>query len=126
MIDHVSVAVLDLEASGAFYDHVLEPLGAKRMVERAHTIGFGRRYPAFWLNARAGIARVASDTGNHVCLRAPSIAAVRLFHERALNRGGCCDGPPGERQASMTAYFGAFVRDLDGNKIEAATFPKAP
>lgn len=122
MIDHVSIAVTDLQKSGAFYEKVLEPLGLTRMVEREKTIGFGKKYPEFWLNARPGMAPVADDTGNHVCLRAPSIAAVTAFYERALAHGGCDDGAPGERQATMSTYFGAFIRDPDGNKVEAVTF----
>jgi catechol 2,3-dioxygenase-like lactoylglutathione lyase family enzyme len=124
MIDHVSIAVADLQASAAFYDQVLEPLGLKRLAERDHTVGFGKRYPEFWLNARPALTPVGDDTGNHICLRAPSIAAVTQFYERALSLGGRGDGAPGERQATMTVYFGAFIRDPDGNKIEAVTFPR--
>lgn len=124
MIDHVSVAVANLADSAAFYDRVLEPLGLKRMVERERTIGFGKRYPEFWLNTRPNMAPVPDDTGNHTCLRAPSEQAVTAFHDAALALGGRSDGAPGARQAAMTSYFGAFIRDLDGNKIEAVTFPR--
>jgi catechol 2,3-dioxygenase-like lactoylglutathione lyase family enzyme len=71
MIDHVSIAVRDLAASAAFYEAVLASLGHARLIERPHTIGFGKRYPEFWLNHRPGMAAVAADTGVHVCLRAP-------------------------------------------------------
>lgn len=125
MIDHVSLAVADLAESAAFYDKVLAPLGLTRMVERENTVGFGKKYPEFWLNARPGMVPVADATGNHVCLRAPSVAAVVEFHTLALALGGRCDGAPGDRKATMTAYFGAFIRDPDGNKIEAVTFPKS-
>lgn len=124
MIDHVSVAVADLAASAEFYEEVLEPLGLKRMVDRDATVGFGKRYPEFWLNSRPDMLPVSEDTGQHVCLRAPDRAAVMAFYERAIDHGGRGDGAPGERQASMTTYFGAFIRDPDGNKIEAVTFPR--
>ncbi|WNJ99194.1 VOC family protein [Thalassospiraceae bacterium LMO-JJ14] len=124
MIDHVSVGVADLAASAGFYEQVLAPLGLTRLVTRDHAIGFGKRYPEFWLNARADMAPVGDDTGIHVCLRAPDRDAVTVFYERALALGGRCDGPPGDRPAAMTVYFGAFIRDADGNKIEAVTFPK--
>ena len=52
MIDHVSVAVSDLADSANFYTEVLEPLGMARMVDREATVGFGKKYPEFWLNAR--------------------------------------------------------------------------
>lgn len=124
MIDHVSIAVRDLTASGSFYDAVLAPLGLVRLVTRAGTIGYGKRYPEFWLNARPGMTATGDDSGTHICLRAPDSSAVQAFHTIAVARGGRSDGMPGPRQAAMIAYFGAFIRDLDGNKIEAATFPK--
>jgi catechol 2,3-dioxygenase-like lactoylglutathione lyase family enzyme len=124
MIDHVSIAVHDLEASANAYERILAPLGLTRLVERPATIGFGKRYPEFWLNLRPSIAAVAADTGCHVCLRAPDEAAVRAFHAAALSLGCTSAGDPGPRQAAMTSYFGAFIYDLDGNKIEAVTFPR--
>ncbi len=125
MIDHVSIAVRDLGASAAFYSDVLEPLGLVRLVERPATVGFGRKYPGFWLNARPGMAPAAEDAGAHVALRAPSDAAVEAFHARALARGAASDGAPGPREATMTTYFAAFIRDRDGNRIEAVHFPRS-
>lgn len=122
MIDHVSIAVSDLDAGLAFYTAVLEPLGLTPMVRRPHTVGFGKRYPEFWLNARPAMDSIEQDTGQHVCLRAPSKQAVEDFFAKALKLGGRSDGAPGDRQATMGLYFGAFIRDLDGNKIEAVTF----
>ncbi len=124
MIDHVSVAVSDLAASARFYEQVLAPLGLTRLVEREKTIGFGKKYPEFWLNARPDMTPVPEDTGTHVCLRAASKEAVTAFHETALSLGGRDDGAPGDRQAAMTTYFGAFIKDPDGNKVEAVTFPR--
>jgi catechol 2,3-dioxygenase-like lactoylglutathione lyase family enzyme len=125
MIDHVSIAVRDLHASAKVFERILAPLGLTRLVERPATIGFGKRYPEFWLNLRAGMTTVAADTGCHVCLRAPDEAAVRAFHAAALALGCINAGDPGSRAAAMTTYFGAFIYDLDGNKIEAVTFPRA-
>jgi catechol 2,3-dioxygenase-like lactoylglutathione lyase family enzyme len=125
MIDHVSVPVRDLAAGAAFYGSVLAPLGYAKLVERPATIGFGKRYPEFWLNLRADLAPAPADPGAHVCLRAPSEEAVRAFHAQALAHGGANDGAPGPRQAAMTTYYGAFIRDPDGNKIEAVCFPAA-
>ncbi len=124
MIDHVSIAVRDLAAAAAFYERVLAPLGLARLVERDRTVGFGKRYPEFWLNLRAAMAAIGSDTGAHVCLRAPDEAAVRAFHSEALAAGGADAGAPGPRVAAVTTYFGAFIHDLDGNKVEAVTFPQ--
>lgn len=123
MIDHVSVPVGDLAAATAFYERVLLPLGLVKLVTRERTVGFGKRYPEFWLNLREEIHRTI-DPGGHVCLRAPDEAAVRAFHAAALANGGLDHGSPGRRQATMTHYFGAFVLDLDGNKLEVVTFPR--
>ena len=123
MIDHVSVAVRDLAAGVAFYERVLAPLGYAKLVERPSTVGFGKRYPEFWLNLRADMSSAPADPGAHIALRANSEAAVRAFHAAALAHGGASDGEPGPRQAAMTTYYGAFIRDPDGNKLEALTFP---
>jgi catechol 2,3-dioxygenase-like lactoylglutathione lyase family enzyme len=123
MIDHVSIAVADLVRAGAFYDAVLAPLGLARLVTRAGSIGFGKRYPEFWLNHRPAVVAVAAS-GAHVCLRAPDEAAVRAFHAAALAQGGVDGGAPGPRGATMTTYFGAFIVDPDGNRLEAASFPR--
>jgi len=123
MIDHISVAVADLRKSAAFYDKLLAPLGMTRLVNRERTVGFGKRYPEFWLNARPAMAAVAADTGIHICLRARTEDAVKAFYQAALANGGADDGAPGGRQGEMTKYYGAFIRDPDGNKIEVATFP---
>jgi catechol 2,3-dioxygenase-like lactoylglutathione lyase family enzyme len=124
VIDHISLAVADLERSAAFYDKVLAPLGLTKLVAREGvTVGFGKRYPEFWLNARPGITPQPQTTGTHVCLRAKSQEAVREFHAAALASGGKDAGSPGPRQAAFTTYFGAFVFDPDGNKIEAVNFP---
>lgn len=124
MIDHVSLAVADLARSAAFYARVLEPLGLTRLVEREGTVGFGKRYPEFWLNARAGLLPQSETTGTHIALRARSEDAVGAFHAAALAAGGRDAGAPGPRQGAMTAYYGAFILDPDGNKIEAVNFPR--
>ncbi len=125
MIDHVSVGVGDLERSRAFYEAVLGAIGMTCLVDREGTVGFGKRYPELWLNHRPGMGAVDAATGGHICLRAPSEDAVRAFHAAALRFGGADDGPPGPREAAMTGYFAAFVRDPDGNRLEAATFPRS-
>ncbi len=124
MIDHISIAVSDLDRSGAFYDAVLGAIGLDRLVTRDATIGYGKRYPEFWLNARPGMTPVPDGTGAHVCLRARDKAAVEAFHATALRLGGRDEGRPGDRTAAVTTYFGAFILDPDGNKIEAVTFPR--
>jgi catechol 2,3-dioxygenase-like lactoylglutathione lyase family enzyme len=123
MIDHVSVAVSDLERAALFYERALAPLGQSRLVTRPAAIGFGRSYPEFWINLRADMAQVARDSGVHICLRAKSAAEVDAFHAAALTAGGRSDGAPGLRPHDRVRYYAAFVVDPDGNRIEAVTFP---
>jgi catechol 2,3-dioxygenase-like lactoylglutathione lyase family enzyme len=123
MIDHVSVGVNDLERSARFYEATLAPLGLTRLVTRPATIGFGKVYPEFWINFRPNMSLVAADIGCHICLRAKSTAEVDAFHEAALQAGGSSDGAPGLRPHERVKYYAAFIRDLDGNRIEAVTFP---
>ena len=123
MIDHISIGVSDLARSASFYELTLAPLGLVRLIERPATVGFGKAYPEFWINLRASMARVPSDTGSHVCLRAKSTAEVDAFHAAALEAGGVSDGAPGLRPHDRVRYYAAFVLDPDGNRIEAVTFP---
>jgi catechol 2,3-dioxygenase-like lactoylglutathione lyase family enzyme len=123
MIDHISISVRDLSKSEAFYAAVLAPLGFSKMREWPDAaIGFGKKHPEFWINKRAGMPRVADDSGVHICLRAPDTASVAAFHAAALKAGGTSDGEPGLRPHYNSRYYAAFVRDLDGNRIEAVTF----
>jgi catechol 2,3-dioxygenase-like lactoylglutathione lyase family enzyme len=122
MIDHISIAVRDLDATGRFYEAVLGTLGYGKLRDLPGTLGFGKRYPEFWLNHRPAMAAAAADTGNHVCVRAPDRATVAAFHAAALQAGGRCDGAPGLRPEYAAGYYAAFVRDPEGNRIEAVTF----
>jgi len=123
MIDHISVAVRDLKTAEAFYTALLAPLGMTKLREWPDAaIGFGKKYPEFWINKRAGMDAVAADSGVHICLRAPDTPAVDGFHAAALRTGGTSDGAPGLRKEYHGGYYAAFIRDPDGNRIEAVTF----
>jgi catechol 2,3-dioxygenase-like lactoylglutathione lyase family enzyme len=124
MIDHVSIAVRDLDATGRFYEAVLGTLGHRKLRAQASTLGFGKLYPEFWLNHRPGMAPQETDSGHHVCLRAADVKAVEAFHAAALQAGGSCDGAPGLRPEYSDGYYAAFIRDPEGNRIEAVTFLK--
>jgi catechol 2,3-dioxygenase-like lactoylglutathione lyase family enzyme len=123
MIDHISIAVSDLERAGPFYAPLLAPLGLTKLREWPDAaIGFGKKYPEFWINRRDGMSRIAEDSGVHICLRALDTAAVDAFHAAALEAGGTSDGAPGLRPRYHAKYYAAFIRDPDGNRIEAVTF----
>ena len=123
MIDHISIAVRDIKTAEAFYTALLAPLGLHKLREWANAaVGYGKTYPEFWINSRAGMTSVDADSGVHVCLRAPSTKAVDAFHAAALSSGGTSDGEPGLRPEYNDRYYAAFICDPDGNRIEAVTF----
>jgi len=117
--------VRDLDRSARFYQGVLAAIGYEKLVVRPRTIGFGKAYPEFWLNLRATMAPVEVDGGAHVALRVRTIELVDAFHAAALAAGGTSDGAPGLRPQHGEGYYAAFIRDPDGNRIEAVTFLKA-
>jgi catechol 2,3-dioxygenase-like lactoylglutathione lyase family enzyme len=123
MIDHISVGVSDLERAARFYEATLATLGLSRLVTRPATIGFGKKYPEFWINLRKAMARVEEGSGSHICLRARSTDEVDAFDAAALRAGGRSDGAPSLRPHDRVRYYAAFVTDPDGNRIEAVTFP---
>jgi catechol 2,3-dioxygenase-like lactoylglutathione lyase family enzyme len=125
MIDHISVAVSDLDASAHFYQAVLGAIGYQKLVVRPRTIGFGKSYPEFWLNLRASLAPIGADSGAHAALRVRTSELVDAFHAAAVAAGGRCDGAPGLRPQHGQGYYAAFICDPDGNRVEAVTFLKA-
>jgi catechol 2,3-dioxygenase-like lactoylglutathione lyase family enzyme len=126
VIDHVSIAVRDLERAARFYEAVLGAIGYAKLESRPHTVGFGKKYPELWLNRRAAMSPVDADSGAHVALRMRTTELVDAFHAAALAAGGTSDGAPGLRPQHGEGYYAAFIRDPDGNRIEAVTFLSAP
>ncbi len=125
MIDHISIAVRDLAAGARFYETLLATLAMSKLCEWPDAaIGYGKKYPEFWINKRSAMAPITADSGVHICLRAASTEAVDAFHTAALAAGGASDGAPGFRAHYHQNYYAAFIRDPDGNRIEAVTFVK--
>ncbi|MEQ8709802.1 MAG: VOC family protein [Rhodospirillales bacterium] len=118
MLNHVSVGVSRLDRSTAFYDAVLAPLGYHRLDSFDFATAYGTDYPSFWMTLPENGDGATVGNGVHVAFTAPDQAAVDAFHKAALAAGGQCDGKPGLRPYAET-YYAAFVRDPDGNKIEA-------
>jgi catechol 2,3-dioxygenase-like lactoylglutathione lyase family enzyme len=115
--------VRSLADAERFYEAALGALGYAKLVVRPATMGFGKRYAEFWINLRPAMAG-DRDGGAHVCLRARSRDEVDRFHAAALAHGGADDGAPGPRRHDDPGriYYAAFVRDPDGNRIEAVCF----
>ncbi len=121
MLDHVSLPVSDVELLGEFYDRVLAPLGLKRQIERPGSIGFGADEAdscSFWLLERT-IDSSTPGRGLHVSFVAPSRNAVDQFHRIGLENDAEDAGLPGLRPIYSSNFYGAFLFDLDGFKIEA-------
>lgn len=122
MLHHVSLGVRDVERAGKFYDSVLKTLGYKRVVEYLpHAIGYGesRDRPVFWIGLPHDEKPASVGNGAHVGFSAGTKQRVNKFHAAALEAGGSNNGEPGPRPDYGPSYYGAFIYDLDGNKIEA-------
>lgn len=115
MIDHTGIGVADLERSASFYDAVLAPLGLRRVVEIDGGIGYGDTHPIFWIDRFH-----PAGQRYHTAFRAPDRAAVDAFHAAGIRHGGSDNGAPGLRTGGYPpSYYAAFVKDPDGNNIEA-------
>lgn len=123
MLDHVSIPVVDLQRAAQFYDVVLRCLGMVRRKEWPGSgVGFGpvdRPAPVFWVLQRGRGSAAMAGPGLHLSFQAPDRPSVDAFHRAALAAGAQDAGAPGLRPHYTQPFYGAFVYDLDGFKIEA-------
>ena len=119
IMSHVSIGVSDLVRAAVFYDAVLATIGAKRIIDEPFGIAYGRDFPEFWIAPPHDGFPPSAGNGAHFAFLADSPAAVDAFYVAATAAGAINDGPPGPRPHYGQQYYGAFVRDADGNKIEA-------
>ena len=118
-VSHVSLGTNDYERAKAFYGRVLKVIGCKLIMEHPGAAAFGKVYPEFWINSPFDGKPATAGNGTHVGFAAQSKADVDLFFKEAVAAGGTADGDPGHRHDYGEPYYGSFVRDPDGNKIEA-------
>ncbi len=117
MLDHLSIQCADVAESANFYDTVLAPLGGTRIMDFGEVIGYGTPpMPDFWLGPQA-TGEGFRET--HIAFRAPDRAAVQGFFDAAAARGAQVLHEPREWPEYHAHYFAAFVRDPDGNNVEA-------
>ncbi|SCK23725.1 VOC family protein [Streptomyces sp. WMMB 322] len=115
MFDHISIQTQDPSAAAAFYDAVLAPLGAGRVLDFGEVIGYGSTGPAFWLGPTTG----GEAREMHIAFAAADRATVDAFHEAAVEAGAQVLHAPRLWPEYHGSYYGAFVRDPDGNNVEA-------
>ena len=120
ILSHVSIGTNDFERAIAFYDKVLPMLGCKRIMEHPGAVAYGKQYPEFWVQTPIDGQPATVGNGTHIGFVAPTKAAVHAFYEAALAAGGVDDGAPGPRPDYGEPYYGCFVRDPDGHKVEAS------
>jgi catechol 2,3-dioxygenase-like lactoylglutathione lyase family enzyme len=119
MLDHVSIQCADVPASAAFYDAVLGALGGGRVMDFGEVIGYGvGRQPVFWLGPQA-TGEGFRET--HLAFSAPERAGVDAFFAAAVAIGAEVLHEPRERPEYHPGYYGGFVRDPDGNNVEAVS-----
>ncbi|MGX1787021.1 VOC family protein [Bosea sp. NPDC055332] len=122
MIHHLSVGSNDIAQARAFYDAVLPVLGMRLLGSSIGAADYGTA--SFFFSVETPVDGKPATPGNgvHIAFAAGRRAMVDQFYEVALANGGRDAGPPGLRPEYDANYYGAFVLDPDGNKIEAVTF----
>ena len=122
MIHHVSLGTNDIAKAKTFYDPLMSLLGFRLMKLSDRALHYGASDIVFSLETPIDGHSASPGNGIHVAFQAPDRETVRRFHDIALRNGGIDEGAPGIRANYNANYYGAFVRDPDGNKIEAVTF----
>jgi len=127
MLDHCSISVKDYDQSLEFYDQTLAVLGYKRDItidmpeHNVKVAGYGANpRPFFWISPMGKEdEEVGRARGLHIAFVAPSAKAVQDWHALCLKLGGTDNGLPGSRPEYHTGYYGAFIIDPSGWRIEA-------
>jgi len=116
MIDHFGINCADLQATASFYDKVLATLGHRRLLDFEVAVGYGTDKPDFWLSTFEG---VGPNREVHVAFTAPDADGVRAFFQAAVDQGAEVLHEPRLWPEYHEHYYGAFVRDPEGNNLEA-------
>lgn len=119
ILSHVSIGTRDFERATCFYDVLLATLGCRRIMEHPGAVAYGRVYPEFWVQTPIDGRPASIGNGTHFGFFAASKAEVDAFHAAGVAAGAADDGAPGPRADYGAPYYGCFLRDPDGHKIEA-------
>ncbi len=120
MFSHITLGTNDITRASAFYRPVMATLGLSEPFKIPNSIVFGDLAgPKIFIGVPFDRGAASHGNGEHVALLAPDRAAVDAFHAAALANGGSCEGAPGLRPHYHAHYYAAYVRDPDGNKLQA-------
>lgn len=122
MIHHLSLGSNDIRRAKAFYDPLMRLIGFRVLKASETSVHYGASDIVFSLETPTNGQPASAGNGTHIAFQAPDRETVRRFHATALAHGGTDEGAPGIRAKYNANYYGAFVRDLDGHKIEAVTY----
>ena len=127
MFSYVSLGTRDVTRAIAFYDAVLAPLGHRRIPDydpdgTSAAWGLDDPGPHLWVTEPFDGRRASAGNGTMVSFLAETRAAVAAFHAAALAHGGSDVGAPGLRPQYGPHFYAAYVRDPDGNKLNAVCY----
>ncbi|OYY89717.1 MAG: lactoylglutathione lyase [Sphingomonas sp. 28-66-16] len=126
MFSHLTLGTNDLDRAGHFYRPVMAALGVTEPFDMPGAIVFGSLTgPKLFIVTPFDGAAASQGNGTHAAFLAPDRAAVDAFHAAALAHGGSDEGAPGLRPHYHAHYYGAYVRDPDGNKLQAVCHRRA-
>jgi catechol 2,3-dioxygenase-like lactoylglutathione lyase family enzyme len=118
-ICHASIGTNNLHVATHFYTTLLKTLNIDLVSQYEKASAFGKGYPEFWVQQPFDDLPASVGNGTHFGFVATTRAQVDSFYQTAVSLGAKCNGQPGERGEYGALYYGCFVLDLDGNKIEA-------
>ena len=118
MLAAVCFGTNNLNQAGQFYDKVFSTLGIVRLVTDESEVGYGKAggEPCFWILLPFDKKDASHGNGTQIIFKAPDAKTVDQFYQVALDQGGSDEGAPGPRDYE-DGYYGAYCRDLDGNKL---------
>lgn len=122
MLTAVCLGTNDIRAATEYYDAVLGTLDMRCIVDDPHARGYGGAdgVVTVWIVQPYNEQPATSGNGTQIMFQAPHPAAVDAFHAAGIAQGGRDEGAPGPRPHYHPDYYGAYLRDPDGNKLHVA------
>lgn len=122
MFSHVTLGFNDLPRAKAFYDTLLPLIGWPMQYDEGEHFAYGYapqrdQVPQLWIMRPFNREDARAGNGNMVAFAVTNRASVDAFHAAALAAGASCEGEPGLRPHYHPDYYGAYLRDPEGNKL---------